>query len=89
MPEESREQLDQLKKILSVETLTIMQLIGFNYKKAIGEPLTLLLQKTIESKIPMDAKTNADYVLAMARIASDNESTKRFYQLTNQKLPEE
>jgi len=89
MPEEGREQLDQLKKILSVETLTIMQLIGFNYKKAIGEPLTLLLQKTIESKIPMDAKTNADYVLAMARIASDNESTKRFYQLTNQKLPEE
>ena len=89
MPEDGREQLDQLKKILSVETLTIMQLIGFNYKKAIGEPLTLLLQKIIESKIPMDAKTNADYILAMAKIALDNESTKRFYQLTNQKLPEE
>lgn len=26
-----------IKKLLSVETLTIMQLIGFNYKKAIGE----------------------------------------------------
>lgn len=73
-----------IKKLLSVETLTIMQLIGFNYKKAIGEPLTLLLKKAIESKMPMDSQTNANYILAMARIAQDEESTKRFYALTGQ-----
>ena len=89
LPKENREQLEQLKNLLSVETLTIMQLIGFNYKQAIGEPLTLLLRKIIESKIPMDSKTNVDYALAIANIAKDKEATKRFYQLTNQKMPED
>ena len=65
-----------------------MQLIGFNYKKAIGEPLTMLLRKVIESKIPMDTKINVEYALAMAKIASDKDSTQRFYQLTNQQIPE-
>ncbi|MDD6807926.1 MAG: hypothetical protein PUD72_05730 [Oscillospiraceae bacterium] len=82
-------EIDQIKKIISVETLTIMQLIGFNYKKAIGEPLTLLLKKAIESKIPMDSQTNANYILAMARLAQDEESTRRFYQLTGQNKPNE
>ena len=79
-------EIEQLEKILSVETLTIMQLIGFNYKQAIGEPLTLLLRKTIESKLPTDSQTNANYVLAMARLAQDEEATKRFFQLTGQKI---
>lgn len=89
LPEENREQLEQLKKILSVETLTIMQLIGFNYKQAIGEPLTLLLRKIIEAQIPIDAKTNANYTLAMATLTQDSEATKRFYQLTKQEIPNE
>jgi len=89
VPDNEKEQIEQIKKILSVETLTIMQLIGFNYKKAIGEPLTMLLRKVIESKIPMDAKINVEYALAMAKIASDKDSTQRFYQLTNQQIPEE
>lgn len=79
-------QIEQLEKILSVETLTIMQLIGFNYKQAIGEPLTLLARKSIESKIPMDSKVNIEYVLAMANLAKDAESTKRYFQLTGQNV---
>ena len=79
-------QSDQLKRILSVETLTIMQLIGFNYKQAIGEPLTLLLKKNIEAKIPMDSKTNINYVLAMAKLAQDEEATKRYLRLTGQQI---
>lgn len=86
--EKDKDQFKQLEKVLSAETLTIMQLIGFNYKQAIGEPLTLLLRKIIESKIPMDPKTNANYALAMATLASDKEATKRYYQLTGQKMPE-
>ncbi len=82
-------QIEQMKKILSVESLTIMQLIGFNYKQAIGEPLTLLTRKAIESKIPMDSKTNANYVLAMAKLAEDENATKRYFQLTGQVIPSE
>ena len=82
-------QIEQMKKILSVESLTIMQLIGFNYKQAIGEPLTLLTRKAIESKIPMDSKTNANYVLAMAKLAEDENATKRYFQLTGQLIPSE
>lgn len=82
-------EIEQLKKILSVETLTIMQLIGFNYKQAIGEPLTLLTRKAIESKIPMDSKVNVEYLLAMANLAKDEKATNRYYQLTGQPIPKE
>lgn len=81
-------QIEQMQKILSVETLTIMQLVGFNYKQAIGEPLTLLLKKVIESKIPMDSKTNAQYILSMAKLAQDEEATQRYLKLTGQKSEE-
>lgn len=73
--------LEQIKSLLSVETLTIMQLLGFNYKRAIGEPLTLLLQKTIESRIPADTTINNQWALAMTNIALDKEATKRYYKL--------
>lgn len=89
VPEQDKAQVEQIKKILSVESLTIMQLIGFNYKKAIGEPLTNLLRKVIESKIPLDPKTNIEYALSMAKLATDKEATKRFCQLTNQNIPEQ
>lgn len=82
-------QVEQLKKILSVETLTIMQLVGFNYKQAIGEPLTLLLRKTIESKMPKDSKINTSYELAMAILAKDKDATKRYYKLTGQEVSNE
>ena len=81
-------EIEKMKKILSVETLTIMQLIGFNYKQAIGEPLTLLVRKAIESKVPIDSQTNVNYVLTMANLAKDEEATKRYCQLTGQKSSE-
>ena len=81
--------MEQLKKILSVETLTIMQLIVFNYKQAIGGPLTLLARKAIESKIPMDSRVNVEYLLAMASLAKDEKATNRYYQLTGQPIPKE
>ena len=89
IPDKDKKQIEQLKKILSIETLTIMQLIGFNYKHAIGEPLTLLCRKYIESNIPMDSKINVDYTMAMATLAKDKEATKRFYNLLGREMPEE
>lgn len=43
--------LDIMKPILSKETFNIMQILGFNFKKAIGEPLTKLVESFISSKI--------------------------------------
>lgn len=34
------EEIKQLKELISVDALKTMQLLGFNYKAAIGEPLT-------------------------------------------------
>lgn len=38
---------EQLKNLISVDTLKTMQLLGFNYKKAIGEPLTNICAEAI------------------------------------------
>lgn len=43
--------LDIMKPILSKETFNIMQILGFNFKKAVGEPLTKLVESLISSKI--------------------------------------
>lgn len=40
---------EQLKELISVDTLKTMQLLGFNYKAAIGEPLTNICANTISS----------------------------------------
>lgn len=44
--------LNLIKPILSKETFNIMQILGFNFKQAIGEPLTKLIASLITSRIP-------------------------------------
>jgi hypothetical protein len=82
---EIRKTFDDFAPLLSVETLTVLQLLGFNFKKAVGEPLTILLQKTITAKIPTDAQTNAAYTkLALKyntenlKVVQDEEASERF-----------
>ncbi len=48
-PEIDTEILDQIKNLISVDTLKSMQLLGFNYKEAIGEPLTNICATAIKS----------------------------------------
>ena len=43
-------QLTAINALLSMETLKVLQLLGFNYKKAIGEPLTELVSELIKSQ---------------------------------------
>ena len=43
------ESLDQINNLISVDTLKSMQLLGFNYKEAIGEPLTNICASAIKS----------------------------------------
>lgn len=39
---------DQFRQLISADTLRTMQLLGFNYKAAIGEPLTELCANKIK-----------------------------------------
>ncbi len=80
--------IDALTPLLSVEMMTVLQLVGFNFKRAIGEPLTLLLQKFITSKVPADPQSTLEYnKLAMtfnievAKIAQDKDATDRLERL--------
>ncbi|WRK54183.1 hypothetical protein SD457_03850 [Coprobacillaceae bacterium CR2/5/TPMF4] len=41
------EMYQQLKKLISVDVLKAIQLLGFNYKVAIGEPLTTICSQAI------------------------------------------
>ena len=42
------EEITQLKELISVDALKTMQLLGFNYKAAIGEPLTDICAQKIK-----------------------------------------
>ncbi|MFZ5633686.1 MAG: hypothetical protein ACOY40_12665 [Bacillota bacterium] len=49
-PDTPFETYEQIKELISVDTLKAVQLLGFNYKAAIGEPLTQLCADAILSK---------------------------------------
>lgn len=49
--------INVIKPILSKEIFNIMQILGFNFKEAIGEPLTELLATFIRSKIDTTGKS--------------------------------
>jgi len=52
------ELFEQLKELISIDTLKSIQLLGFNYKAAIGEPLTQLCANTILAKVSGTSSTN-------------------------------
>ncbi|HEO7293547.1 TPA: hypothetical protein VBE66_001984, partial [Streptococcus agalactiae] len=41
----------QMTELLNKDTLKTMQLLGFNYREAIGEPLTEVCANTIKSRL--------------------------------------
>ena len=43
------EGFEQIKELISIDTLKTMQLLGFNYKEAIGDPLTKLCATAISN----------------------------------------
>lgn len=47
--QETMDSLEAIKNLISKEVLKTMQLLGFNYKAAIGEPLTELCANVIRS----------------------------------------
>lgn len=45
------ESYEKMKELISIDTLKSMQLLGFNFKYAIGEPLTMLIRNMILSRV--------------------------------------
>lgn len=50
----SRQAMDVIEPLLSTETVTVLQLLGFNFRKAIGEPLTELVGRFISSRMQIN-----------------------------------
>ncbi len=76
---------EQLKELISVDTLKAMQLLGFNYKAAIGEPLTLMLRNFILSKVaePDEVSIFQKFVTPeMVEILKDETAYENFRQIT-------
>lgn len=76
---------EQIKELISVDTLKTMQLLGFNYKAAIGEPLTLMLRNFILSKVAdSDALNSFQKVVTpeMVEILKDDTAYENFKQIT-------
>lgn len=48
---DTKKSMDALIKLLNKDTLKTMQLIGFNYKEAIGQPLTDVCSEAIRGKL--------------------------------------
>jgi len=79
--------MDLIKPILSVETVTVLQLLGFNFRKAIGEPLTTLVSTAILSKAQSNPtldleiqKLGLQRELAFFEVAKDAEAYARLRQ---------
>lgn len=86
----NKENLELLKPLLSAETFNILQLLGFNFKQSIGEPLTILVNKLIISNAPdLSEKTkeleiiNAKRELEYFKILQDEDAYNRLLKINN------
>ncbi len=82
-----KENIDNLKKLLSSDTLKIMQLIGFNYKDAIGKPLTNLCASAIDSLAAgiKSGQDQAEMNKLLAQLSMSREAHNRFVILIGRK----
>jgi hypothetical protein len=59
-PSQVQQMIDLIKPVVSKETVTVLQLLGFNFRRALGEPLTELVSKAILAKVPAAPADAAD-----------------------------
>jgi len=86
--------LQAIEPLVSPEALTILQMIGFNFKRAIGEPLTGLVESLITSRNRPGAGTQKDLEAMnverenlILKIALDADACVRFFQITGRAAP--
>lgn len=77
------EAVDAIKTLVSTEMLTVLQLVGFNFKAAIGEPLTLAVQRLILARVPVPeessviAQLQLQREVAMLEVIKDPDAAQR------------
>jgi hypothetical protein len=76
-PDTPIETYEQLQSLINVDTLKAMQLLGFNYKAAIGEPLTELCANAILSKGKLQNKTNEQPTKDEKQFTKSSDQSKR------------
>lgn len=54
--ENDKKSIDILLDLLNSDTLKTLQLLGYNYKKAIGEPLTQITANFLKNKLDINIK---------------------------------
>jgi hypothetical protein len=78
---EKLEKLEALKPFLSVETVNVLQLLGFNFRRAIGEPLTALCESLITSRVNRSTELQLEQLKnqqALVSLALDEAAYHRF-----------
>lgn len=74
--------INMIKPILSKETFNILQILGFNFKKAIGEPMTELVASLIKSKVNDENNSELQLLfqkreIEYLKLCQDEEAFKR------------
>jgi hypothetical protein len=84
--------LKLVKSLITPETLTVLQLLGFSFRDGVGEPLTALCRRAILSQY-RDPGTSAETELTQSKaslatleIAQDNASFKRYKEMGQSNL---
>lgn len=76
--------IEKVKPLLSVDTVNILQLIGFNFRRGIGEPLTQKVSDAITGPTDRTSELQIENLRnqrAMAELAQDPEAYERFLAL--------
>lgn len=79
-----KEQLSTIKPLLSVETVNVLQLLGFNFRQGIGAPLTHRLKGVIEGSSDTAAALQIENLRAQRaamELASDPAAYGRFREM--------
>lgn len=82
--EKIKKQIQMLKPLLSVETVNVLQLVGFNFRQGIGAPLTRRMKEAIESRnnaggeLQIEALRNQR---AAMELAADPDAYARFREM--------
>ena len=83
--EKFKKQISQLKPLLSVETVNLLQILGFDFRRAIGDPLTKLVESLITAQSPAAASTaqmeQVRLQHAAIALAMDPDAFQRFQSL--------
>ena len=82
--QEQLNQIDAFAPLLSVDTVKVLQILGFNFRQALGEPLTELTRKAILSRLPATSDTQLEAVRreqAYVHLAMDAEAYARFREM--------